>query len=531
MVAERVVLRRVEHLEQRRRRVALDAGRHLVDLVEHEHRVHRAGLLERLDDAAGNRSDIRAAVPAYFCLVAHAAERDAHELAVHGARDRLAERRLAHAGRPDEAEDRPLHVAFELPDGEVLDDAFLDLVEVVVVVVEHAPRFHRVEAVLGGDRPRQLQDPVEIRPDHLVFRRLAGHARQPFHLARGHRVDRLRQVGVVDARAQLGQLGALALAELLLDGLHLLPQEVLTLRVGHLLLRLRFDLALQLEQRHLARERGGHRLQLLDEVVLLEDRLLVRRPQVEQRGQHVDEAQRVVDGHDQPAQLLGQARGERQRLVDQLLDAPHVRVHFERLLEGLGHRRDLRPHRRAGARHRVEAHARQPFQDDVDARPGLGHLADDGRRCRSSAGPRARDPRCRCPAARAGSAGRLPSARLTVSIDTPRVTASGCSVSGKATVLRSGRTGSSVGSGGGVGVGHCRRASARRCSVYQRFDVRYERGRAPVLHRKARGSPGELSVPAVPAHQRILHPLAAPDQEGSAARRARTSGPAPCSTR
>ena len=44
-----------------------------------------------------------------------------------------------------------------------------------------------------------------------------------------------------------------------------------------------------------------------------------------------------------------------------------------------------------------------------------------------------------------------PSARLTVSIDTPRVTASGCSVSGNATVLRRGRTESSVGSGGWVG--------------------------------------------------------------------------------
>ena len=46
VVAERVVLRRVQHLEQRRGRVALEAGGHLVDLVEHEHRVHRARLLE-----------------------------------------------------------------------------------------------------------------------------------------------------------------------------------------------------------------------------------------------------------------------------------------------------------------------------------------------------------------------------------------------------------------------------------------------------------------------------------------------------
>ena len=108
VIAERVVLRRVEHLEQRRRRIALEAGADLVDLVEHEHRVHRARLLERLDDAAGNRADVGAAVAADLGFVAHAAERDPDELAVHRARDRLAERRLADAGRADEAEDRPL---------------------------------------------------------------------------------------------------------------------------------------------------------------------------------------------------------------------------------------------------------------------------------------------------------------------------------------------------------------------------------------------------------------------------------------
>ena len=79
-------------------------------------------------------------------LVAHAAERDAHELPRHRARDRLAERRLADAGRADEAEDRPLHVALELADGQVLDDALLDLVEVVVILVEHPARLDRIDA-------------------------------------------------------------------------------------------------------------------------------------------------------------------------------------------------------------------------------------------------------------------------------------------------------------------------------------------------------------------------------------------------
>ena len=100
-------------------------------------------------------------------FVAHAAKRDADELPLHRAGDGLAERGLADAGRADEAEDRALHVAFELADREVLDDALLDLVEIVVIFVEHAPCFDRIEAILGDLVPRQLEDPLDIGADHL----------------------------------------------------------------------------------------------------------------------------------------------------------------------------------------------------------------------------------------------------------------------------------------------------------------------------------------------------------------------------
>ena len=82
-------------------------------------------------------------------LVAHAADRHAHELAAERARDRLAERGLADAGRADEAEDLARDLVAELRDREVLDDPLLDLVEVEVVVVEDLARVLEVEVVLG----------------------------------------------------------------------------------------------------------------------------------------------------------------------------------------------------------------------------------------------------------------------------------------------------------------------------------------------------------------------------------------------
>src|SRR3974390_349924 len=106
IVAERMVLFRIEHLQHRRRRVALDSTAELVDLVEHHYAIARTRLAYALDDVARQSANIGAPVAANFRLVMHAAERHAHELAVHRARDRLAERGLTHARRPDEAADR-----------------------------------------------------------------------------------------------------------------------------------------------------------------------------------------------------------------------------------------------------------------------------------------------------------------------------------------------------------------------------------------------------------------------------------------
>ena len=88
VIAEGVVLLGVEHLEQRRRRVAAEVGAELVDLVEQEDGIARARAPQALQDAARHRADVGAPVAADLGLVAHAAERRARELAAHRARDR-----------------------------------------------------------------------------------------------------------------------------------------------------------------------------------------------------------------------------------------------------------------------------------------------------------------------------------------------------------------------------------------------------------------------------------------------------------
>ena len=106
VVVEGAVLLRIEHLEQRRGRIAAEVGRHLVDFVQQEQRVAHAALGEILNDLAGHGADVGAAVAADLGLIAHAAQGHAHEFAVGGARHALAQGGLADSGRTDQAQDR-----------------------------------------------------------------------------------------------------------------------------------------------------------------------------------------------------------------------------------------------------------------------------------------------------------------------------------------------------------------------------------------------------------------------------------------
>src|SRR6266496_6318513 len=73
-------------------------------------------------------------------FVAHAAEREPHKLAAQGCGDRAPERGLADARRPDEAEDRPLQRLLQGVHRQVLEDALLDLLDVVVVRIQDLAR-------------------------------------------------------------------------------------------------------------------------------------------------------------------------------------------------------------------------------------------------------------------------------------------------------------------------------------------------------------------------------------------------------
>ena len=103
-----MVLARVEHFEQRAGGIAAKIGAELVDFVEHDHWIARAGAAEFLDDAAGHRADVSAAMAADFCFVANAAQAHPSEFAAERIGDGLAETGFADARRAQKTENRPV---------------------------------------------------------------------------------------------------------------------------------------------------------------------------------------------------------------------------------------------------------------------------------------------------------------------------------------------------------------------------------------------------------------------------------------
>ena len=297
VVREGRVLLGVQHLQQRGGRVPAPVRAELVDLVQQEERVRRLRLLHALDHLAGHGADIGPAMAAHLGLVAHAAQRHAHEVAPRRLRDGLAERGLAHAGRPDQAQDRPLDLRAAALDRQVLDDPLLDLLEAEVVGVEHLLRLDDVVADLGALLPGDGEHPVEVVAHH---RRLGAHRRHAAELLEFLQrllARFLRQLGGLDPRLELGGfvLAVLALAEFLLDRLELLVQVVLALRLLHLPLHAVADALLHLQHADLALHMGEDTLEPRGDGGRLQQLLLLGDLEAEVGGDGVGELRGLLD--------------------------------------------------------------------------------------------------------------------------------------------------------------------------------------------------------------------------------------------
>ena len=367
MVVERLVLLRVEHFEQRGRRISLVVAAELVQFVQHEHRIDRPCAFHALDDASGERADVGAAVAAYLRLVANAAERHADEFAVEGDGDGAAERGLADAGRSDEADDRGFAVLFELVDGEEFEDSFLHVLEAVVVGVQHGCRDLHVGAFFGRLRPRHAEQPVDVGVGDVVLRRGGRDHIEPFEFLRHDLVRGFGKVRLFDAFRDRDHVGiAVVLAKLLADLLELFPQEELALLLRHGVVDLALDLGPEAQDFKLAVEQDRQEMQAVLKLQRGEQDDLFREGDIERVGDHVRDARIVRHVEHGDLQFLREIRRERDDFLELLRRVADHRRRFQRRIRSVGKPVHLHDHVRLARHDRHEPAARDASHEHTD---------------------------------------------------------------------------------------------------------------------------------------------------------------------
>ena len=170
MVGEGSVLLGIENLEQRRPGIPMKIAGQLVHFVEQKDRIARSAPAETLDDPPWQRADVGPAMTPDFGLVAHPTQAHPNEFPLQASRDTPAERGLSDPRRPDQAQDRPLQPPHQGKHRDVVQDPLLDLLQAVVLLLEHTRGPVHVQAVLGLMLPGQGEDPVQVGANHRCFR-------------------------------------------------------------------------------------------------------------------------------------------------------------------------------------------------------------------------------------------------------------------------------------------------------------------------------------------------------------------------
>ena len=170
-------------------------------------------------------------------LVPHAAQTQTDELTAGGPGDAAAQGGLAHAGRAHQAEDGAAQVVLQLAGGQIFQNALLGLLQTVMVLLQYFLRLDDVQVFLALFIPGQGEQGVQIVGDYHGLGHHGGHLFQSLQLLLHPFHGVFRQMGLFRLAAVFLHLGAavFTVAQLGLDGPHLLPKIVVLLALFHLL--------------------------------------------------------------------------------------------------------------------------------------------------------------------------------------------------------------------------------------------------------------------------------------------------------
>lgn len=262
--------------------------------------------------------------------------------------------------------------------GKVLENAFLDLFQPVVVVVEHPLGIADRVVDLALSLPGQVDQRIDVVAHHRRFRRHGRHQLQFLELAIGLLARLLGHMRGDDLLLELFDVGAfLAFAQLLLNGLDLLIQVVVALAFLHLLFDAPADPLLDLQDVDLGFQLGQQPFQALGGHDDLEHLLFLLQLERQMRGDGVGQAAGVVDTG-QRGQDLGRNLLVQLHILLELRDDGAAQRLGLRTLQGIGlDRRHLAGEMRIDVFDAVDAGALGALDQHLDGAVGqLEHLQD-----------------------------------------------------------------------------------------------------------------------------------------------------------
>ena len=256
----------------------------------------------------------------------------------------------------------------------------LDFIETQVIFVEHLACVLEIEQGVGAFIPRELENHFEVASENVRLRRGLRNPRQPFELPLRLLADVVGKICFVETFAQKLGLGSfvVGLAELLLDGPHLLAQQHLALLLGHLVLHFARDVSTDLQDSCLVLEVAVHQPKPVREVIGGEKLLRFVELETHDRSEHVEPAHAILFGANELRNVdrclrLCKRKHFRAQRFHFALERLDIRAHVERNRRGL----ELGAEKRLFLRELLNPNSRRTLNEHLNATCGHGREAPD----------------------------------------------------------------------------------------------------------------------------------------------------------
>ena len=170
MISKTAVLFRIQHLQQRSRRIAADIGGHFIDFIQKNNRIIGLKTCHFRNEFTWQRTEIGSAVTAYFSLVPYTAETDPHIIPAHSLGYGFYKRGLTHSRCTYQTENPSFYRTATVLHGQIFHNLILDLLQSVVMAVHNLLHTIEIDARSLLREPRQFDNPLHIIARNKRFR-------------------------------------------------------------------------------------------------------------------------------------------------------------------------------------------------------------------------------------------------------------------------------------------------------------------------------------------------------------------------